>query len=134
MACIHGLARLGIAFIWLWQGLVPKLIFASVDERAMIAAAGLPQSILPAIGAVELGFAAATLVLWRWRRFFLWNATIMAVALAAVALRSPAYLIAAFNPVTLNVGMALISVIGYLSAFELPSASKCLRRAPSKTV
>src|SRR6266700_1157845 len=27
MASIHALARLGIAFTWMWQGLVPKLMF-----------------------------------------------------------------------------------------------------------
>src|SRR5579864_1239960 len=31
MAWIHALARFGIAFSWLWQGLVPKLLFVSID-------------------------------------------------------------------------------------------------------
>jgi hypothetical protein len=130
MASIHALARLGIGFIWLWQGLVPKLLFANVDEQAMIVAARLPLSLLPVIGVLELAFAAATLCLWRWRPLFLLNAGVMIVALLAVALESPSYLAAAFNPVTLNMGMVLLSIVGYLSAAELPSASRCLRRAP----
>jgi len=134
MALIHAVARLGIAFTWLWQGLMPKLMFASIDERAMISAAGLPLRILPLIGALELAFAATTLLLWRWRPLFLLNALLMMAALVAVALRSPSYLVAAFNPVTLNVGMILLSTAGYLSAAELPSASRCLRRAPKQTV
>ena len=40
MALIHTLARLGIAFTWMWQGLVPKLIFPRIDEKTMISAAG----------------------------------------------------------------------------------------------
>jgi hypothetical protein len=134
MASIHALARLGIGFTWLWQGLLPKLLFVSADEKAMLAAAGLPPSLLPAIGALELVFAVATLALWRWRTLFLWNALLMTVALVAVALQSPSYLAAAFNPVTLNVGMVLLSMIGYLSAAELPSASRCLRHAPKGIV
>jgi hypothetical protein len=134
MASIHALARLGIAFIWLWQGLVPKLIYASADEKAMIAAASLPLSLLQVIGALELAFAAATLGLWRWRTLFLWNTLAMAVALVAVALQSPSYLAAAFNPVSLNVGMVALSIAGYLSAAELPSAARCLRRAPKGSV
>jgi len=130
MASIHAVARLGIAFIWLWQGLVPKLLFASADEKAMMAGAGLPLSLLPVIGALELVFAIATLALWRWRILFLLNILAMTMALIAVALQSPVYLAAAFNPVTLNVGMVLLSIAGYLSAAELPSASRCLRRAP----
>jgi len=134
MAAIHALARLGIAFIWLWQGLAPKLLFPSADEKAMLAAASLPLSLLPVIGALELAFAVATLGLWRWRTLFLWNALAMAAALIAVALQSPSYLVAAFNPVSLNVGMIVLSIAGYLSAAELPSASRCLRRAPKGSV
>jgi hypothetical protein len=130
MALIHAVARLGIAFIWLWQGLIPKLLFANADEKAMIAGAGLPLSLLPVIGVLELLFSIATLGFWRWRTFFLLNVLVMTVALMAVALQSPSYLTAAFNPVTLNVGMVLLSIAGYLSAGELPSASRCLRRAP----
>ena len=133
MTLIHCIARLGIAFIWLWQGLVPKLMFPSIDEKAMTAATGLPVGLVPAIGVIELVFAAVTLLLWRWRSLFLWNILLMIGALMAVALQSPSYLVAAFNPVTLNVGMILLSMAGYISAAELPSASRCLRNAPKPT-
>jgi hypothetical protein len=134
MAAIHAVARFGIAFMWLWQGLAPKLLFPSADEKAMIAAAGLPLSSLPVIGAVELVFSLATLALWRWRSWFLANIVVMIVALIAVALQSPTYLVGAFNPVTLNGSMALLSLAGYLSAADLPSASRCLRRPPKGVV
>jgi hypothetical protein len=133
MALIHALARFGIAFTWLWQGLVPKLLFANVDERAMIVGAGLPLGFLPAIGLLELAFAVLTLGLWRWRPFFLLNGLAMAGALLAVALKSPSYLAGAFNPVTLNVAVAILSIIGYFAAAETPSASRCLRHAPKET-
>jgi hypothetical protein len=54
----------------------------------------------------------------------------MAGALLSVALQSPSYLFAAFNPVTLNVAMIAFSVIGYLSTNNLTSATRCLRRPP----
>lgn len=130
LASIHAFSRIGIAFIWLWQGLVPKLLFPSADERAMILAAGLPLSILPVVGFLEVALGLVTASLWRWRFLFLLNAGVMLLALTAVVLRSPSYLVAAFNPVTLNVSMVLLSIAGYLSSQELPSASRCLRRAP----
>jgi len=133
MALIHALARLGIAFTWLWQGFVPKLLFANADERAMIAAAGLPLRFLPAFGVLEIAFAAVALGLWRWRTFFLVNIVAMVAALIAVGLKSPSYLVGAFNPVTLNAGVVVLSVIGYFSAAEVPSASRCLRHAPGGT-
>lgn len=134
MALIHALARLGIAFTWLWQGLVPKLVFADADEQTMIVAAGLPLALLPVVGILELVFAVLTIGLWRWRPFFLLNGLAMAGALIAVGLKSPSYLVGAFNPVTLNVGVAILSIVGYLSATQLPSASRCLRRAPKETL
>jgi DoxX-like protein len=133
MAFIHASARLGIALIWAWQGLMPKLLFPSHDERSMMTAAGLPVALLPWIGVLELAFAAATIAFWRWRPFFLLNALAMGVALAVVALSSPSYLVAAFNPFALNMAMILLSLIGYLAASELPSASRCLRNAPKET-
>ena len=122
-------ARLGIAFTWLWHGLVPKLFFPSADEHAMLSAAGLSPGMLPLLGVAEIALALVILALWRWRPIFICNALVMMVALAAVALQSPTYVVAAFNPVTLNAGMIALSIIGYWSAADLPSASRCLRRA-----
>lgn len=133
MALIHAFARSGIAFIWFWQGLVPKMLFPSADERALLGAAGLPFASLLWIGILELAFAALTITLWRWRALFVCNALIMIAALIGVAVSSPSYLVAAFNPVTLNVAMIFLSVIGYFSSADLPSASRCLRTAPKET-
>jgi hypothetical protein len=128
LALIHAFARLGIAFIWLWQGLMPKLLFPSRDEVVMMEAAGLPVPSLFFIGILELGLAAATLALWRRRGFFLLNVLAMVAALATVAWNSPSYLVNAFNPVTLNTAMILLSLTGYLAAVDLPSAARCLRK------
>lgn len=134
MALIHACARLGIAFVWAWQGLMPKLLFPNFDEKSMIAAAGLSVALLPWIGVAELAFAGITIVFWRWRPVFLLNALAMCGALVAVALHSSRYLVAAFNPVTLNVAMILLSLIGYFASSELPTASRCLRKAPKETL
>lgn len=127
-ALIHTFARLSIAFIWLWQGLMPKLLFPSGDEVAMLAGVGIPIHSLFFIGIFELVLAAATLASWRRRKFFLLNVLLMVGALATVAWSRPAYLVAAFNPVTLNTAMIVLSLIGYFAAADLPSASRCLRR------
>lgn len=133
MSLIHGIARFSIAFIWAWQGLMPKLLFTSADEKSMLLATGLSLSMLPVVGITELCFAVFGLVTWRWRAYFLLNVVAMISSLAIVALRSPQYLVAAFNPVTLNVLMICISLVGYLSGAEIPSAARC-RRSPEKTI
>jgi hypothetical protein len=133
MAQIHAVARVTIAFIWAWHGVVPKLIFHDADERTMLLQAGLSARLLPWFGSAELLFALAMLLGWRWRWMFLLNAGIMAAALAGVAVNSPHYLSTAFNPVTLNVAMIALSAIGFLTAGRMPSAARCLRVMPKTT-
>lgn len=131
-ALIHGVARSGIAFIWLWQGLVPKLLHRDADERAMMAAAGLPSELIPLIGLIEVLVGIGGLWLWRWRPYFLLNIAAMIVAGLVVALKSPAYISAAFNPITLNSGVISLAIAGYLAASHVPTASRCLRRPPTE--
>jgi hypothetical protein len=133
LAAIHVCSRLAIAIIWLWQGLLPKLLFNDADERAMMAASHLSTALVPMIGLVEIAIATCAILSWRRRSFFLVNIVAMIVALATVATVSPSYLVAAFNPVTLNLAMIALSLVGYLAAAEIPSASRCLRQPPKES-
>jgi hypothetical protein len=54
----------------------------------------------------------------------------MILASAVVVARSPYYLIAAFNPVTLNVGVFALAITGWLASKTLPSALNCRRVNP----
>ena len=133
-AVIHAIARLCIAFVFLYHGLVPKLLYRHPTELAMLLDAGLPASAadmaLMLIGLVEVAFAGVIVAAWRARWPFAATAVLMLGALAGVAYRSPGTLVAAFNPVTLNLSMAALAVIGWAAARDLPSAARCLRERP----
>src|ERR1700722_84817 len=133
LSAIHACSRLAIAIIWLWQGLLPKLLFNDADERAMLAASHLSSALVPMVGLIEIAIAACAILSWRTRSFFLFNVVAMVVALANVAILSPSYLVATFNPVTLNLAMIALSLVGYIAAAEIPSASRCLRQAPQES-
>jgi uncharacterized membrane protein YphA (DoxX/SURF4 family) len=130
-SAIHATARVAIAAIWVWHGLVPKLIYRSFDEQSMLTQAGLPMGLLPWVGGLEIAIGFAILGAWRWRGAFVANIVLMVLALIAVAVNSPAYLKAAFNPVTLNLAMIALSVVGWIAAAKLPSARRCRRTAPA---
>ena len=130
LSAIHACSRLAIAFIWLWHGLVPKLLFNHADERAITAASHLSTGFVPVLGFIEIAIAASALLSWHRRSFFLFNILAMVAALVNVMVVAPSYLFAAFNPVTLNLAMIALSVVGYLAAAEIPNASRCLRQAP----
>ncbi len=127
---IYSLARLTVSFVWLWHGLVPKLLFHNADELAMLHESGLGAAALPFIGVAEVLVGLAGLLLWRWRPYLLLTSGAMLLALAAVALRSPLYLQAAFNPVTLNLSVFALGLIGWWAWRYTAFAGRCLRHAP----
>ena len=130
LSVIHAVVRVALAFVWIWHGLVPKLLFPNVDERAMLQQAGIPITWLPWIGGMEVVFGIAMLCTWNVRAVLILNAGLMVIATVAVAVNSPDYLKAAFNPVSLNLALLALSMVGWLASRTLPSARRCLRREP----
>ncbi len=134
LALVHAVCRVTIAFVWIWHGLVPKLIFYQLDEQIMLLRSGLPQAILPlalhAFGLGEIAFGLLMLLAWNVRWLFLLNILVMLLALGAVAVQSPLYLRAAFNPVTLNIAVAALAGAGWIALPHAPQARRCLRAAP----
>jgi uncharacterized membrane protein YphA (DoxX/SURF4 family) len=133
---IYALSRVVVGFVWIYHGLVPKLLSPNPDEAAMLLAAGVApehiEAVLQTVGFAEMAFGLALLAFWRARLFFALTVFLMIVSLIVVAIKSPQYLTAAFNPVTLNVAMIGLSAVGLLSGRDLPSGRRC-RRKPEGT-
>lgn len=131
---IHGAARASLAFVWLYQGAIPKLLYRHADEFAMVRQGGVSEAIAPlvvqVIGWAEVLFGLALLV-WFYQR---WPLTLTIVAMigatVGVAISSPEFLVAAFNPVSLNVLMVALAAVGLVACSDLPSARRCLRHEP----
>ena len=110
---INWIARGGLAFMFGYHGLVPKLLWLSEGERTMIHAHGIEQVQLVAMLA---GVGEIALALWIvLSPRSAWPIAVAAISLAGllvdVAVFSPALLREAFNPVSLNVaGLALCAV------------------------
>jgi hypothetical protein len=129
---IHVAARMALAIVFAYQGVVPKLLARHVDELAMMAAAGAPvrmtAAAVAALGLAELGLAAVLLVRWS-RPWPVWLSLIaMPIATIGVAISSPAFFEAAFNPFSLNVSVAAIAAIDLFVLGSVPSAGRCRRR------
>lgn len=133
---IHAASRFALAFIFLYHGLVPKLLLHHRDEIALVAKGGIPESlILPLVNTVGVGeifFGLGFLLFLRVNALFPIAAAGMIVALLPLLFTAPEYLGAAFNPVTLNLAVCVLAVIGWLSRSDLPSAARCLRKRPHK--
>ncbi|ACF14268.1 DoxX family protein [Chloroherpeton thalassium ATCC 35110] len=114
---VHIWARIGAAFVWIYHGLVPKLLFGHVDEIRLLQAGGIDfataKSVLPIIGVAEILIGVLLLLTWSRSWPLALSAIAMIFALLGVAFTSPAYLVAAFNPVSLNLATFTLSAIGF---------------------
>jgi hypothetical protein len=129
MSLMHWLARFAVAFVWLYQGIVPKLYRIAPDELSLLYDAGFAgdeaELVLRMLGWFEVALALNLLATRRPARSFAFTIALMAAATGAAAIYSPRYLSAAFNPVSLNVLMAVLAGVGWLSSRDLPSARRC---------
>jgi hypothetical protein len=129
---VHGVARVGLAVIFAYHGLVPKLFGPHPDEVAMLGDAGIATDLigtmLTILGIGELLLALCLLFFWDRRWPPLLSFGLMVVAIIGVVLYSPRYLVGAFNPVSLNLAVVCLAVIDMLVLRNVPSAARCLRR------
>ncbi|TGE10198.1 DoxX-like family protein [Hymenobacter fodinae] len=137
LALVQWLVRLVLGLSWIYQGVVPKLLFPDTGELRIMQGAGfsatVAQGIATAVGVGEILFGLLFWLLPRGGlRAVYWLNMVGLVVLGAGALFSqPAVFVAPFNPLTLNLCMMTMAAVGLLTlSDELPSASRCLRRPP----
>ena len=100
---IAWVARIALALVFIWHGLVPKILWLSPDELAMIQAHGLPapEWVARIAGLAEI--ILGLLLLWRhWRWPLLLAGVLLIGLLLDVAIFSPHLLLQAFNPLSTN--------------------------------
>ncbi|MBK1887630.1 DoxX-like family protein [Marinobacter sp. DY40_1A1] len=110
----YAVCRGTIAFIWFYQGLIPKLLYPHEDELAMSMAAGFSHSgavqLAAIAGVLEIAMAVVILIFWRQRWPLLLTLAAMVGLLAFVMRVQPILLGGAFNPITTNAAVAALSI------------------------
>ncbi|SHF91691.1 DoxX-like family protein [Ornithinibacillus halophilus] len=120
-------------FIWLYHGLVPKLIFMHPDEVTMITNViplTFDQAKLLAYiaGGLEIAFAGIWLFYRNKRRLFQIQTVIFPFLMVGAIFSEPAYLQQPFNPLTFNLALAVLSLIGLMISRDTPTAKACKRK------
>ena len=109
-----------LAFFWIYQGLIPKLLFISPEEIAVWQWLGLSEPYArlagQASGIGEIIFGLCFIFI---RHRFLHYVNILGLIglFLLISLVMPTTLISAFNPVVMNGAMIMLSVI-YLSLIK----------------
>ena len=107
--------QLTLVILWLYQGLIPKILFQSPSEITIWQNLGLEL----ALAKVWVGFSGICEMLFG-LCFLKWNRSIvlhglniigLAGLLLLIALTAPLQLGAAFNPVVMNIAMLMLSVL-----------------------
>jgi hypothetical protein len=132
LSVAHLAEGVGLGLMWIYQGLVPKLL-APEGEVLLATEAGLPnpQLSVTIFGVAQIGYGLVFLLAPRWRWPYLAAALAMLPLTAAVLWPSPEVFVAPFNPMSLNVVAAALGVVGYVTWPDRPSATRCLR-SPSR--
>lgn len=131
-ALVEALCRVALGLVWLYQGIVPKLLLGHPRELELMTAAGFApaqaHTWLQVAGWCEVAAGLAVLLLGPRRSVFVASA-VVAVAVTLPALRtSPGIFVEPFNPTTLVLAMLALSACGFVVCKDLPSARRCLQR------
>jgi len=134
-AIAHATAVGALAGVWIYQGLVPKLVAVDADEvRLWRSALGLSEG--PARAAVRAAGAAevAAGILTIRNSSQKWPFVVTAIAMPLLALSAAKAdrrsFSRAFNPASLNLTMAALAIVAVATADDLPSGNRPLRAAP----
>ncbi|MBJ8007208.1 MULTISPECIES: DoxX-like family protein [Bacillus cereus group] len=121
-----------VAFVWLYQGIVPKLMFTHSEEVKMLSALiGSNDSsifILKIVGFLEIIWGVMWLLPFQKRKLFILH-IVMLIGLTIVAgVTNITSFTEPFNPITLNFLLIGLSMVGYMNSTNLPSAKNCKRK------
>lgn len=135
-AVAHAAAVAGLAGVWLYQGLVPKLWKADAGEVAIWRGLGLGPSAarvaVRAVGVVEVALGLATIAGRRRKALFAVTAAAMPALVVGAGVTDRSSLTRAFNPVSLNWAVAALAVVALATGDGLPSGRTPLRAAPDR--
>lgn len=121
------------AFVWFYQGLVPKVLTQQPLEIQMLSELS-PLTYAQAytaiiwVGIAEILFAICWLVPKLQKRLLQLQVVIFPFLTLSAILAEPAVAIAPFNVITLNVSLWIVSIVGLLLHEQLPTAKSCKRR------
>lgn len=127
------LARYVIGLTWIYQGLIPKLLYLSPQELAMTGSLGFSADmtlvLIQSAGVAEILFGLIFIQGYQNRWLQLLNLVGLTGLLLFTAVMTPQMLLGAFNPLTTNIPLM---VLGYF-LFQQPQAVPPIRRTPTSS-
>lgn len=120
-------------FVWMYHGLVPKLIGMNTEEIYMVSSL-LPMTTTQAswaviaVGIAEIVLGVTWLLYANKRRLLRLQIFLFPLLTLLAILANPSYLVHPFNPLTFNISLFVISIVGLLVSKDIPTARNCKRQ------
>ncbi|MGB8001705.1 MAG: DoxX-like family protein [Anaerobacillus sp.] len=117
--------------VWFTHGLIPKIIYKHPAELAMTAklvGESSVETIIFAIGISEIIFSFFWLLPIKKRWLFGLQLLAFPVLTVGAIIADPAVLTHPFSPLTFNLSLFVLSIIGILIRRDTPTASSCKRK------
>ncbi|MGG4147092.1 DoxX-like family protein [Paenibacillus algorifonticola] len=133
---IHYVSLALLAVLWLYQGIVPKLLYPETGELAQIHASGLfsgwEQQALVLLGLSEAALAIIFVIFHRFPILYSLQLVLLLLLPAVALANSPELLQASYNPATITIPMIGLCFVAWRTCKGLPNASRCLRKPKGK--
>ncbi|QFG00009.1 hypothetical protein PB01_14895 [Psychrobacillus glaciei] len=128
----HWIITLLFFFVWVYQGLVPKLIMmhpeeVSMTKRLLAITTSEAAGIVGKIGMAEIIFGFIWLLYSNKKRLLGIQLILFPLLTLSAILADPAILSHPFNPLTFNVTLFGLSIIGFFMRKDIPTAKSCKR-------
>ncbi|TQR19988.1 DoxX-like family protein [Psychrobacillus vulpis] len=120
-------------FVWLYQGLVPKLMSMHPEEVSMTKSllaltTNQATTIVTLIGIGEIIFGLIWLFYKNKRRLLGLQLILFPLLTISAIVAQPASLSHPFNPLTFNITLFILSIIGFFMSKDIPTAKSCKRK------
>ena len=119
-------------FVWMYHGLIPKVWFMHEAELSMTSALltdGMNASmIVVGVGVAEMIFGALWLFVSKRRWLFKLQTLAFPLLTLGAVLGNPSTLTHPFSPLTFNLSLFILSVVGLMISRGVPTAKSCKRK------
>ncbi|NHB56613.1 DoxX-like family protein [Acinetobacter shaoyimingii] len=107
--------QLTLAILWIYQGLVPKIIYQVNEEHLFWQYTGIQFLTVPTLitlsGMIEIVFGSLFLLVKKSILLHVINIVGLTILMIIVGIIYPQYFYHAFNPVVMNIAMITLSII-----------------------
>ena len=128
----HSLITFLFAFVWIYQGLIPKLVMMHPEEISMTKnllslTSSLASTVVTSIGIGEILFGLIWLCYKNKKRLLGLQIILFPLLTFSAIIADSAIVSHPFNPLTFNLTLFIVSIVGFIMSNDIPSAKSCKR-------